>query len=179
VWETKERRGRMTRDRGNQGASNGREDVRAFVGVVTNYGGQMITAALAILAIVGAFVTFTIDKRNADPLFFVCISLSVVLLFSSTISGALGVVSVMSLLQSNVGAAPTTFPSYFNRQFYLLILGVVVLPISFFFFGDAKEDNLYRLSQDLQHQEDETQKLKEEVTMLKKDCTITRSTSEQ
>src|SRR4051812_3987035 len=76
------------------GAGNspgGGEEKRAAASMEVTLSSQVITAALAVMAVEGAFVTYVLDKRLPGAAFYILTVLSALLLIFSIINGGVGV----------------------------------------------------------------------------------------
>jgi hypothetical protein len=140
---------------------------------------QLITTALAVLAVIGAFVTFAIDKREADPGFYLIVALSALLIFLSGVFGSIANDQLAANVAANVFSGRRQQRLH-QMQTILLFLGIAILPLSFIFFGTSKESSLDRvqskqaeLVQQVQYQGDELQRLNEEVASLREAGGIT------
>lgn len=147
------------------------EDRRAAATLIATVTGHLITTALAVVAVLGAFLTFTLDKRDVGLFFFVCIAVSALLLLLSIIVGVYSADRVLTFVA--IGSLPPHLKGT-RWQLILLVAGVVVVPVSFVFFGQPKEDTLDRIqnqlveaTEQIQTQEDDIQRLNDEVAALK------------
>lgn len=130
---------------GDDGADNA-ENKRASATVLATLASQLITAGMAVLAVVGAFVTFTLDKRNAKTGFFICTGSAALLIFFSIFFGALGLDKLQAYLFSDNWTSTTSGQLWeFRLQTMCLGLAILVLPFSFAFFGSTKEDQIDRV----------------------------------
>jgi hypothetical protein len=145
------------------------ENLRAGADVTVTVSSQLITTSLALLAVTGAFVTFTLDKRDADASFYIIVGLSAFLSFLSGVCGSIG----MDRFGARISAGQFRRSRWINAQTILLGLSIFILPFSFLFFGTPKEQALdqvqaeqRQLTEQLQSQEDELQRLQDKVDRL-------------
>jgi len=110
---------------------------------------QLVTVSLGILSVVGAFVTFTLDRRHARLGFFACTAMAAALIFASVGFGALALDALQDDVTTGVYFSDDQL-SLLQLQTVSLGLGVIILPFAFAFAGRAKADDTAQLRTQLQ-----------------------------
>jgi hypothetical protein len=116
------------------------DDQRAAANLFVTSVGQLITAALAVLAVVGALTTFTLDKRVPELGFYICVGGAGLLLIASTVAGA-NAANRVHLRMSQGSYNPQTGLAdfrYVQVQFVLFMLGILTFALSFSFLVPQK-----------------------------------------
>lgn len=115
-------------------------DKKDAVNIGVTLSTQLIAASLAMIAVVGTFAAFVIDKRNVGWGYYLIAGGA---FFSFVISIFLGGKGIDKARKdgfaSNWNLANTK--SYFNRQALFCLLGIVLFTFSVFF-GKEKDDGL-------------------------------------
>jgi hypothetical protein len=117
------------------------EKRRAAATIRATLSSQLITGGLAVLAVEGAFVTYTLDKREGATGFLIIAALSALLIIVSFFLGALA----QDALGGNVsegGGMSRKEHLMFMGQTLFLGTAIVLLPFSFIFFGTPQDDGL-------------------------------------
>lgn len=113
------------------------EDQREAVKVSVTLGGQLMTAALAVLAIEGAFITFALGNRNVQFGFYVTAGLTFLLFVASIFLGGKGVTQVRNAgFQGNWRLEEGK--AFFNWQAALCLIGLLSFALTLFLSGSPK-----------------------------------------
>jgi membrane protein implicated in regulation of membrane protease activity len=116
------------------------EDRRTYVDITTNLSSQLISAALAIIAVEGAFVTFVLDKKVPNTYFYFWIVASFILFIFSIFFGGKGIDFLKDKLLENPSSInKLTGSKCFNAQALLSSLALVFFIISFIVFLNLKD----------------------------------------
>ena len=115
-------------------------DKKDAVSIGITLSSQIIAASLTMIAVIGAFTAFVIDKRDVGLLYyfltggaFICAILSIVL-------GGKGIDKARKSGFNGTWSIDET-KSYFNRQSIVALLSVILFSISVFV-GEEKKDTL-------------------------------------
>jgi hypothetical protein len=112
---------------------------RASANASVSLGTQLISAALAVLAVEGALLTFVLDKRTPSNWFYGTVGATFVLLFLSILVGSIYINHLKIMLfegKWQVGSGR----SLFRTQTILGFLGLVAFAISALTGGPPRED---------------------------------------
>lgn len=112
------------------------EDKREAVLLGTNLSNQLITTALALIAVVGAASTYIMDKREVDTLFYVLLALAFALQVLSIYFGGRGINKARSKGSDGDWDKAHT-KDWYNRQATATLAGAIVL-CALFFLGSEK-----------------------------------------
>lgn len=115
------------------------EDQHAAVGISVTLSGQLSAAALAMIAVVGAFTTFLVDKRVTGATFGWLIFLCILFFAASIYFGGKGVTAAR-----NDGFTGhwklSAGKNWFNGQALTSLLGLIVFGLAIVLSGKAKDD---------------------------------------
>lgn len=110
------------------------------VNIGVTLSGQLISAALSMLAIVGAIVFFMLDKRIVPWYFYLTIGFGFLAFIVSIFNGAKGIDKVRKDgFQDNWNLSNTK--SYFNNQAIFCLIGIIA-SVSSVFIGESKDNVL-------------------------------------
>jgi hypothetical protein len=127
----------------NGGAGNSAgaaEDKRAAASMEVTLSSQVITAALAVMAVEGAFITYVLDKRQPGAAFYILTVLSALLLIFSILNGGVGVKRLTEAgFKGEWGSNDAS--NCFGRQSLACLAGVLLLFFAVVFGGATKEDD--------------------------------------
>ncbi|MGV9012968.1 MAG: hypothetical protein ACOH13_10285 [Flavobacteriales bacterium] len=144
------------------------EDKREAVLLGANLSNQLITTALALIAVVGAASTYIMDKREVNALFYVLLSLAFALQVLSIYFGGRGINKARSKGSDGDWDKGHT-KDWYNRQATATLAGAVVL-CALFFLGKEKpsEDKgqLKELSKVIADQTTAMQGIVEKMSMI-------------
>lgn len=117
------------------------EDIRAAVNITTNLSGQLIAAALAMLAIEGGVVSFVYGQRETEQCFIYLIVLAAVAFVSSIYLAGKGITKLRdSGLNGSWNIQEGKY--YFNSQAILCLVGLCCFFISAFLIGKTKDNEM-------------------------------------
>lgn len=115
------------------------EDGKAAASMWATLSSQVITAALAVIAVEGAFITYVLDKRLPGFVFYLFIALSAISLIFSILSGGAGI----NWLTERGEAGSWGLKGgghYFGQQSLACLAGVVLFFLALLFSGGTKEE---------------------------------------
>lgn len=116
------------------------EDKREAVQIGVTLSTQIIAASLTMIAVVGGFVTFTVDKREVGGFYYTLVGLAFFSFVFSIFFGGKGINTArVEGSASNWDINKTK--DKFNRQAILAFLGIIFFSISIFV-GSEKSDEL-------------------------------------
>lgn len=116
-----------------------REDRRAAVNISVNLSSYLITAALTMLAVVGAFATYLLDKRLTNIYFWLAFGASILAFVASVFFGGRGTAKVY--MKGHKGDWSLTVGSkYFDWQAKACIVGLLAFA-ALIFATSPKEDD--------------------------------------
>lgn len=156
------------------------EDKRTAVNISVTLSSELIGAALAMIALEGAFVTFVMDDRAGLGIaFYILIALTFIAFVLSIVIGGQGV----SKSREEGYEGKWTLQSgkkYFNRQAILCFVGILLFASTLFVSGAPMEEAVVKefqqLRANLEEQKDSVAsistrltKLQEEISDLKQD----------
>lgn len=151
------------------------ENKKAAVNIGVTLSTQLISASLTMIAVLGAFATFIIDKREVGVLFYVLTGISFLTFIASIIFGGKGIDKARkSGFDGKWRLDDTKQP--FNRQALLCGIGLVFFILSIFT-GKEKSnthlDRLFKTEKDIYAirlidslRQIEVKKLTEEINIL-------------
>jgi hypothetical protein len=117
-----------------------RENHVEAVNIGITLSSQIVTASLAVLAILGAFATFALDKKEVGYTYYIFTILSSICLISSILYGGAGINKARQEgFNGNWDISLTK--SLFNKQAITILLGTILFVISTFL-GQSKSDNI-------------------------------------
>lgn len=114
------------------------EDQKSAVGFAINLSGQIVTAALAMLAIQFAYIAFALGNRSVGAGFYITSSLSVIFYVISIFLAGRGIATSYSQ-GANGNWDIAHGDSLFNFQAYSCLLGIALFFISIFFSYQPKQ----------------------------------------
>lgn len=116
------------------------EDKKEAVNIGVTLSTQIIAASLTMVAVVGGFVTFTIDKREVGVAYFTLVGLAFFSFVYSIILGGKGInIAREDGFSGNWNLRNTK--TKFNRQAIFALLGIIFFSITVFI-GTEKSDGL-------------------------------------
>lgn len=117
------------------------EDKRAAVGMSVTLSGQLMSAALAVMALQAGFVSYVLANRTAQWCYYGVTVLALVLFALSLYFGGQGINKAR-----NAGFSGSwdleIGKSEFNSQATLCFVGLLLLLLSLFFSGNPKSDDI-------------------------------------
>lgn len=116
------------------------DDQKDAVNIGITLSSQLITAALAMIAIIGTFGTFIIDKRDVNVGYYLIVGGAFICFVASIFYGGKGIDKARKDGFSGNWTLIST-KSYFNIQALTCMLGVVLFAISVFC-GKQKSDEI-------------------------------------
>lgn len=146
------------------------ENKRFAINIGVSLSGQLIQTCLTMLAIIGAVFVFILDKREPDVYFFILLSLSLLLLFSSIILGGKGINEVRKRSFKNKLKLRYS-KNYFNYQAITCLFGVIIFIFSLLFTTTSKNKTTERetLNRGIEHYFSLDEKYKNITDSLKKE----------
>jgi len=139
------------------------DDERAAANITVTLSGQIIAAALAMLAIEGAVLSFVYSNRITDYRFFVLIIVAAVSFISSIYRAGKGITALRNQGYEGNWELKST-KNHFNLQAILCLIGLSCFFGSAFFIGQPKADKLT----------DEITLIKQEMSTLKNEMECIR-----
>ncbi len=122
-----------------RGSARMTEQQRTGATITVGLGTQLIAAALALIAVVGAVSTYVLDKRTPGALFYVLIVLTVLVLILSGVFGGQGIDGVRRGVFDGSVTADVGGRDFF-LQTLLILLGIVLFGGAILSMGPAKSD---------------------------------------
>jgi hypothetical protein len=131
-------------------------DQKDAVNIGITLSSQIITASLTMIAVMGAFAVFVIDKRNVGPLYYSITGFAFISFIGSVFAAGKAINKARNEgFAGRWNIVDTKF--LFNMQAALALLGIIMFSTSIFI-GKEKADD-YQL---------QIQKLKSEILLIKK-----------
>lgn len=140
------------------------EDQRAAANISVILSGQLMAAALAMLAVEGAVLSFVYSYRITGYFFFTFIVLAAIFFICSIGVAGKGITDLRDKGYEG-NWEPKLTKNHFDRQAKLCILGLSCFFLSAFFIGQPKE---VELKGDIMLLKQEIQELKNEIEITKK-----------
>ncbi len=151
-------------------------DKKDAVNIGVTLSTQIITASLTMIAVIGAFMTFVMDKRYVGITYFLIIGGAFLCFIASIILGGRGIDKARKYGFDGTWTIDRT-KSLFNKQSIFALIGIILFSISIFI-GKNKPDELKskienqeKVIIELQNNDDiktkEIQQLKDEINVLK------------
>ena len=122
------------------------EDQREAVLLGANLSNQLITTALALIAVVGAASTYIMDKRDVDTLFYLLLALAFALQVLSIYFGGRGINTARSKGSDGDWGKELT-KDWYNRQATSTLVGAIVLCALFFVGKDKPSEDKGQLNE--------------------------------
>ena len=147
------------------------EDKRTAVGISVTLSGQLITAALAMLAVEGAFVAFALGNRNVVGGFRWLSGLTAILFILSIFVAGKGITKARNDGFNGAWNLQTT-KNHFNWQAILCVLGLASFFVTLLLSGGPKkseiEAKLEKFGKQISTVESQIQTISKEATSMKK-----------
>ena len=121
------------------------EDKKVAVNIGVSLSGQLITAALAMIAVIGAFATFSLDKREIGPSYYIIIGIAFLSFVISIFCGGKGIDKARVNGHQGIWEIKDT-KDYFNWQGICCFLGIFFLAISIFIGKDKKDETTTKIN---------------------------------
>jgi hypothetical protein len=136
----------MEKSKNNQLSSMGVENKIAAVNIGVNLSNQIITAALAMIAVLGAFTTYAIEKREVGFGFYLLIGMSFASFVISIFKGGKGIDKARKC-GADGNWEPNNTESHFNWQGILCFVGIILFCVSVFIGNEKKDDLTNKVSE--------------------------------
>jgi hypothetical protein len=147
------------------------EDKREAVLLGANLSNQLITTALALIAVVGAASTYIMDKREVGTLFYVLLALAFALQVLSIYCGGRGINKARSKGSDGDWDKAHTM-DWYDRQAMATLAGAIVLCV-LFFLGKEKP------AEDKEQLNELSKVIAADITAMQSMVEVMRSTHEE
>jgi len=124
----------------NENKSLGMSDKKDAVNIGVTLSTQIITASLTMIAVIGAFAAFVIDKRDVGLTYYLITGGAFFCFIISIVLGGKGIDKARKSGFAGTWTIDET-KDFFNRQSIIALLGVILFSISIFV-GKEKPDEL-------------------------------------
>jgi len=125
-----------------------KEDQQQAVGIVTTLSGQLMTAALGMIALLGALLTFVLDKKDCGLWFWIAALLSFAVFVLSLVCGGFGTTALYK-----AGASGdwnySKGDAWFQGQTALSFAGIVLFIVAVWLSGNDKTSDSVALQREV------------------------------